>query len=90
MFLFGQMSCSAGGARVGAGMVIRRLKLRRWGQIDHPDGRQAVFESKPPEPLAMPLARKQPADINFSTSGHPHCGQAGRSSSVFNVRCSKQ
>jgi hypothetical protein len=38
----------------------------------------------------MPLARKQPADINFSTSGHAHWGQAGAVSSADKDRYSKQ
>jgi hypothetical protein len=45
---------------------------------------------KPPEPVAMPCARTQPADMSFWTSAQSHWGHFGAGSSLRNVNSSKQ
>ncbi len=58
-------------------------------QNPQPDGLHAGAEN-PPEPVGMPLALMQPADINFSTSAHSHSGHFGGGSLLDKVNSSKQ
>jgi len=54
-----------------------------------PDGLQAG-SLKPPDPVEIPLALIQAADMSFSTSGHWHSGQFGAGSAVDRSSASKQ
>ena len=58
-------------------------------QIPQPVGLQAGAEN-PPEPVGIPWALTQLADISFSTSAHSHCGHLGRGSLAERVSSSKQ
>jgi hypothetical protein len=59
-------------------------------QIRHPPEGLQAGALKPPEPLGIPCARMQPADMSFCTSAQPHSGHLGATLAALKVSSSKQ
>ena len=68
--------------------LIFSLNLRE-NHIPQPEGLQAGW-ANPPDPLGIPWALTQPADISFSTSAQAHSGHLGAGSLEDITSSSKQ